>query len=195
MDLEGELVLRAASPDDCKPLAKLHFLIHTTSFAEFAEQQWVEARKIEDYFALWCEYLNEQPERERTWIAEIRSKIVGTVTIMNLESSSRLFRPSSLEPPYRSKVACLRLMYVHPDFQRQGIGRALLEASDRFLQMQGYQAASLITHAVKESARAFYEQMGWRLDEIFKQQVEEFFEEPARMRLRARYVRVLGKRF
>ena len=38
-----------------------------------------------------------------------------------------------------------------------------------------------------ERARAFYQSRGWRLDEIIEQQVDEFFEEPPAMRLRARY--------
>jgi hypothetical protein len=45
----------------------------------------------------------------------------------------------------------------------------------------------LITHASNQRARKFYESQGWQLDEVFQEQVKEFFEEPQEMRVRARY--------
>lgn len=192
MASDDQLVIRTAVAGDSKRLAELHYLSHTTSFADFAEEAWVLSRDFADYLKLWRKYLADQAASERTWLAESAGTVVGTVTIMALANSSPIFRPKSSHIP-DSATACLRLMYVHPDWLRQGIGQRLVAGTEGFIRNQDYQAVSLITHAANQKARAFYQEMGWSLDEVFNSQVEEFFEEPAAMRQRARYVRYFDK--
>ena len=189
MNSVGELNIRAAGVADCEAVAELHYLSHTTSFVDFADENWVESREYSEYHTFWCDYLADQPGKERTWLAELGGAVVGTVTIMALENSSPIFQPTSAGDSHDWEAACLRLMYVHPDHLRKGIGQALVGRAINFLETQDYEAVTLITHAANRRARAFYERMGWALDEVFNQQVDEFFEEPAGMRRRARYFR------
>lgn len=78
-------------------------------------------------------------------------------------------------------------MYVDPDEQGQGIGRILMHTVKLYMRSKGYRLATLITHTENKNARAFYQRMGWELDEKFSTQVPEFFPEPEAMRQRVRY--------
>jgi ribosomal protein S18 acetylase RimI-like enzyme len=53
---------------------------------------------------------------------------------------------------------------VHPDFQRRGIGRAILAAVLRALHAQGATGGSVITDDVRDGPRALYELAGFRVD-------------------------------
>jgi ribosomal protein S18 acetylase RimI-like enzyme len=55
-------------------------------------------------------------------------------------------------------------LYVHPDTQGLGLGRALLEAAVRRLTEAGYREAALWVFADNTAARAFYARIGWTPD-------------------------------
>ena len=176
-----------ATPRYSRSIAELHFRTHTESFRDFADASWIAARNMADYVALWEGCLAKRTPRECTWVVLHAGQVIGTVTIVSLANSSRHFRPASRHGHPDEAVACLRLMYVHPGFLGRGIGTRLLGEASAFMRRQGYQMAVLITHAANERARGFYRSRGWRLDAILEEQVEEFFDEPPAMRLRARY--------
>jgi GNAT superfamily N-acetyltransferase len=183
--MSGRIVV--ANRRHSQTLADLHYLTHTRSFRDFADESWIAGREMSDYLAFWNDHLANPKARECTWATLHAGQVIGTATIMCLENSSRHFRPTLGHCHPDAAVACLRLMYVHPGFLRRGVGTRLLEKSSSFMRRQGYRTGVLITHAANERARAFYQSRGWLLDEIIEQQVEEFFEEPPAMRLRARY--------
>ncbi len=132
-------------------------------------------------------YGSYKAPRENTWIILANDQIIGSISIISLENSSSLFRPSSQRTLADKDVACLRLMYVNPNYLRQGFGSQLINVAIRFMRDCQYQLGVLITHAANSRARRFYEKNGWVLDRIFDDQVEEFYKDPPAMRLRARY--------
>lgn len=67
----------------------------------------------------WMRFLNHQPDG--CFIAEWDDQPAGTATTTI----------------YEGKLAWIGMVLVHPDFQRRGIGRALLEHCIAFLQGQG----------------------------------------------------------
>jgi ribosomal protein S18 acetylase RimI-like enzyme len=72
-------------------------------------------------------------------------------------------------------------LYVHPDAQGLGLGRALLEAATERLRAAGHREATLWVFAANTGARGFYERLGWRPDGGTR--VEEAYGEPE-LRLR-----------
>jgi ribosomal protein S18 acetylase RimI-like enzyme len=72
-------------------------------------------------------------------------------------------------------------LYVHPDAQCLGLGRALLGAAARRLRESGFRAATLWVFAGNAAARAFYRAQGWLPDGGTR--VEEAYREP-QVRLR-----------
>jgi GNAT superfamily N-acetyltransferase len=55
-------------------------------------------------------------------------------------------------------------LYVHPERQRTGIGRALLATAVDRLREAGARAATLWVLETDSRARAVYEALGWMLD-------------------------------
>lgn len=53
-------------------------------------------------------------------------------------------------------------LVVHPDFQRQGLGQALLYEAFRRMRARGARIASVETYTLREPARALYEAVGFR---------------------------------
>lgn len=178
---------RPAHHKDASDLAWLHYISHTLSFQTFAARQWIKSRKFQEYQEFWELFLPELTDQEITWTIWREECLVGTVTIKELRNSSQIFRPNKVPDLLLDKACCLRLMYVHPDFLREGIGGELMGSARSFMEDCDYQLGILITHAANGRARGFYEGKGWLLEEIFRDQVKEFFEEPEEMQARARY--------
>ena len=172
---------------DCERLGELHYKTHKWSFNYFASPAWITSRDCQSYVKFWCTYLSKQETSEKTWKAEKGNGIVGTVSIIPLERSSKYFQPRFHQNIAPEHVACLRLMYVDPHEQGKGIGRILMDTVKNYMRSQGYQLATLITHVENKKACAFYQRMGWELDEKFTTLVPEFFPEPEAMRQRVRY--------
>lgn len=72
-------------------------------------------------------------------------------------------------------------LYVHPDAQGLGLGRALLHAAAERLRASGFRTAALWVFAGNAAARAFYQAQGWRPDGGTR--VEPAYREP-QVRLR-----------
>ena len=94
---------------------------------------------------------NVDPTRERCWVAERDSEIVGSVFL--------------IRHPEREGVARLRLLYVEPSARGAGIGRHLVAECTQFARQVGYRAITLWTNSVLVSARRLYEAEGYRLVE------------------------------
>lgn len=61
-------------------------------------------------------------------------------------------------------VGEIRALYVHPDWQGRGVGRALLDALTTALGACGYRAAVFWTLRDLPPTRRFYEANGWAFD-------------------------------
>jgi DNA-binding MarR family transcriptional regulator/GNAT superfamily N-acetyltransferase len=96
------------------------------------------------------------PQRERCWIAERDSEIVGSVFVVR-ESQ---------------KVARLRLLLVEPSARGLGIGHRLVGECTRFARQAGYKKITLWTQSILHPARHIYKKAGYRL--VKQQRHREF---------------------
>lgn len=90
---------------------------------------------------------NFKPELEQCWIAEIEGAMVGSIFLT--DEGAGLSR--------------LRLLYVEPTARGQGIGEALVETCLAFAREVKFEAMTLWTHTVLESARRIYAAKGFEI--------------------------------
>lgn len=90
-----------------------------------------------------------KPGREQCWVAEAGGRMAGSVMLTDEGGG----------------LARLRLMYVEPFARGLGIGNALVGGCVGFAREVGYDAITLWTHTILESARRIYAGHGFRLIE------------------------------
>ncbi len=90
---------------------------------------------------------NYNPARERCWIAEMDSEIVGSVFVVQSSET----------------VAKLRLLLVEPRARGLGLGTRLVQECIRFARRSGYQKLMLWTNSVLIEARHIYQKTGFTL--------------------------------
>lgn len=141
-----------AGLSDAPELARLHYLSHTTSFAEFASPEWVESRRLEDYLRQWQEFLSgaTRDSRARAWKAVESQVVVGMVRVGAMSE----------------REAQLSSMHVHPQWQRRGIGRLLMDTAVSFMRDAGFETAILGVIQANTAARTLYEHGGWQVAEL-----------------------------
>ncbi|HRD86624.1 MAG TPA: GNAT family N-acetyltransferase, partial [Rubrivivax sp.] len=60
----------------------------------------------------------------------------------------------------------LHLLGVHPDAQRQGVGRQLVQAAERWLIARGGAKLNLQVRSDNDAVIAFYQRLGYQLDKV-----------------------------
>lgn len=72
--------------------------------------------------------------------------------------------PSTDRGEDRVSVGQVYVVYVDPGHWRAGVGRALMDAVDRWFHGGAFTEATLWVREANQRGRAFYEALGWRLD-------------------------------
>ncbi len=90
------------------------------------------------------------PGREQCWLAEMDGVMAGSVLLTDEGSG----------------LARLRLLYVEPFARGHGIGARLVGTCVAFAEDVGYEAMTLWTHTVLESARRIYARCGFAIVDV-----------------------------
>lgn len=62
---------------------------------------------------------------------------------------------------FEEKDATLANIAVHPDFQGEGLGKALMDVAEEEARNRGYSELSLATHRLFSENVAYYRRQGW----------------------------------
>jgi DNA-binding MarR family transcriptional regulator/GNAT superfamily N-acetyltransferase len=102
---------------------------------------------------------NFKPGREQCWVADADGAMAGSIFLT--DEGNGLSR--------------LRLLYVEPTARGLGIGDALVSTCLNFAREIGFQAVTLWTHTILDSARRIYAAHGFEIVEV---EMHEEFGEP-----------------
>ena len=132
-----ELLLRKANENDIKDLQSIFFeTIYIINSKHYTKQQ----------ILVWASAANEQEKwneiikTQLVLIAEINQTTVGFITL--------------------TKESCVDLLYVHKDYQRRGIAKAIYREIEKECIRQSHK---IIKANVSITARPFFENMGFEM--------------------------------
>jgi putative acetyltransferase len=130
-------LIRCATPDDLPEMKKLYVdTITAVCVGEYTTEQ----------LTVWASSV----EKTERWLDLVNMQVVFAATKDNV-----LVGFSSLE-----NGCYIDFMYVHKDFQRQGIADALLNAVEAEAKKQG---TSTLTSDISKTARPFFEKRGYKV--------------------------------
>jgi GNAT superfamily N-acetyltransferase len=132
--------LRPPHPGDLGRVVTLHGELYAGEFGYDWTFEALVARIVADFA------FDNEPRRERCWIAEVDGRVVGSVFLVTKSATT----------------AKLRLLIVHPDARGQGLGARLVEECIRFSREAGYRKIVLWTQSHLAAARAIYRTAGFR---------------------------------
>lgn len=141
--------LRSHKPGDIGYITYRHGVIYAN---EYQLDETFEAY-VAKYMAEFIE--NYDPAKDKLWIVEKESEIVGSIAIVKKDN----------------KTAQLRWLLVEPHLRNKGIGTKLMHEAISFSKSQGYQKVILGTFSDLIIARMLYSKNGFQLLDSKKHQI------------------------
>lgn len=143
--------VREATPMDAAAIARIHVETWQSAYAGLVPDGYLAGMSIPRQTAWWRELIGRR-RGERVLVAlDAGGAVVGFGSCGRARHAGE-----AAGPPWRGEIHTL---YVHPDAQEQGHGRALLIALIEELAARGYTDAGLWMLAGNPT-RFFYERMG-----------------------------------
>jgi GNAT superfamily N-acetyltransferase len=144
-----------AASADAAALGELHLTTWRATYGAHVREAW------------YAEQLAAHVVRD--WSETIRSHVAKGGGLLSARCDGRpvgfcQYGPSEDRDDDRLEAGQVQRLYVHPERQRTGIGRALLGAAMDRLREAGSRTATLWVLETDARARAFYEALGWTLD-------------------------------
>ena len=134
-------ILRDPRPGDFGWIVKRHAELYAREYRWIEPFEGLCAQIVADFAN------NNDPKRERCWIAELDGENVGCIFLVK----------------ETARVARIRLLLVDPKARGLGLGAQLTDECIRFARRAGYKKITLWTHSVLTAARHIYEKAGFRL--------------------------------
>ncbi|MGH9895299.1 MAG: GNAT family N-acetyltransferase [bacterium] len=101
--------------------------------------------------------------RVEHWRADLVSMAERNLALV-IEEGWSVLGFARLAPSADGSDGEVQAIYLDPDHWRQGLGRVLMTAAEEALAEQGWNEAILWVLEENESARRFYEAMGWKVE-------------------------------
>ena len=110
-----------------------------------------------------CRSWND-PQRDIARKTENMQKTGFGLFLVVQESSGQII--GSVMAGYDGHRGSVNYLAVHPDAQKQGIGRALMAEVERWCEAEGCPTINLLGRTDNEAVEAFYASLGYGVDEV-----------------------------
>ncbi len=145
---------RDAESDDAAGIANVHVETWRSTYAGVLPDDYLVGLSVPRHAALWSHWLNDTAADHRLYVAAAPAgDIVGFASCGRLRERKQFHG--------KGRIGEIYALYVLPDFQGRGLGRALLMQSFAGLSESAHDSAILWVLAANPS-RFFYEAMGGR---------------------------------
>lgn len=145
------MLIRPALESDIPAISEVHLASQRAAYRSFFPHQFFEANTRENSRAIWRERLFAAPPLN-LHLATDRGRVAGFV---GFGTSPRFDDGNHAE---------IRVLHVHPDYWRRGVGTTLLGFAESRLAEAGFAEATLWVYTRNDRARRFYEAKGWLAD-------------------------------
>ena len=147
----SEFVIREAEFDDAPAIAKVNYLTWLHAYRGILPDAELDALNLESVTDKWVQILSLAIPKSGTFVATNDESLIAY---------SR-FYPSLDSDDDPNMVVTIGSIYVHPDFQHQGVGREIMRKILESSKSHGFTEATLHVLAANERARKFYEFLDW----------------------------------
>lgn len=152
--MEAEFSIRKAAIDDAPAIAKVNYSTWLHTYLGLIQDSELDSLNLDSLTDQWRQNLEGESPRASTFVV---------INGESLVAYSR-FYPSVDPEDDQNRVATIGSMYVSPEFQKRGIGRALMHTVLQAVKNNGFMEATLHVLTDNERARKFYEGLGWQMD-------------------------------
>jgi len=126
-----------------------------------------ELEEIHDFinYCIWITYHEYFPEASRedlSYSMDQLLQVYDQMQLFMLKNKGRIIGTIALDRTSNTKGQ-LFLVYVHPDFQRKGIGSTLVSYVENIAKEMGLKSIFLFTIEKAKWAIKFYENLGYRI--------------------------------
>jgi len=149
-----KFLIRQADVEDAQAIAQVSFITWPHTYRGILPDEKIDSRNLGSVTETWNQILNQNLSKSVTIVAIRGESIIAY---------SR-FYPSVDIDDEPARVATIGSIYVLPSFQRQGVGRELMEAILKVAKAQLFEELTLHVLAANERARRFYAELDWTQD-------------------------------
>ena len=146
--------VREATSDD---LADISFVAATTYSAAYGSSLSHEQLRAELAVSRSVGYFRSAMLTDTILVSEEGGRLVGYVQLSEVRA-----KPQNAPPPTKQDRA-VKALYVHPEFQRRGHGRALMEAAFRHRRLREARNVYIDVWPQNERALALYRKYGFEI--------------------------------
>ncbi len=159
----AEIVVRAPRPEDAAAIARI-WLDNATYYVELDPGAFRLPR--EDGLGEWIEALLAEPLRpnELALVAECDGEVAGSLEAAIVEPMADADRQFVAEVGERRLL--VNNLGVHRRYWRRGVGRALMDAAEKWGREQGATLVCLDTYLGSAVSVPFYEELGYHRHSI-----------------------------
>ena len=144
--------IRQATFPDARRIAQIHVASWRAAYCGQMPDMVLDNLDVEKRAAFWHTHLTRLPPV--TFVAQFKQEIIGFCDLI----------PSRDKDSNSHVTAEIAAIYVHPDYWRQGAGRALCLHALLAARRQHFTAVTLWALAANAAAQHFYLTMGFQLD-------------------------------